>query len=78
MHDWNIWLNSKETRTVVKVLEETIEELLDTITDGSHLQEKSIEKVALDYTYSMAQLEGLRIAIETIKDIREIDSVPNE
>lgn len=51
------------------MLEETVEELKNTVTDGSHLQEKSIEKISLDYTYSIGQLDGMRTLIEMLKDI---------
>ncbi len=72
MEDWNSWLSSSETRTVFKILNETVEELRDMITSGSHIQEKDTGKIALDYTYSLGQLDGMRILIDTIEDIASI------
>lgn len=72
MNDWNCWLNSNETRTALRILKETIDELRDAITDGSHIQEKDTNKIALDYTYSMGQLDGLRMGIEMIVEIKEL------
>lgn len=72
MHDWNLWLNSNETRAVIKLLRESTEDLRDLITDGSNIQEKDTAKISLDYTYSLGQLAGMRNAIETIKDISSI------
>lgn len=71
MNDWNIWLNSNETRTALNILRETTEELRDLITDGSHLQEKRVDSVALDYTYSIGQLDGMRQVINLIENIKE-------
>lgn len=42
------------------------------VTDGSHIQDKSVEKIALDYTYSLGQIDGIRDAIQMIMDIKEI------
>ncbi len=42
------------------------------ITDGSHIQEKSTGKIALDYTYSLGQLDGMRTVINIIEDIKDI------
>ena len=69
MEEWNIWLSSGNTRTVLKTLKESTEELRDLITDGSHIQEKSTGKIALDYTYSLGQLDGMRTVINIIEDI---------
>lgn len=74
MNDWNLWLGSNETRTAIRILKEATEELRDLITDGSHLQEKRIDSVALDYTYSVGQLDGMRKVISMIEDIEEEDS----
>lgn len=43
----------------------------EAITDGSHLQEKDVNKISLDYTYSLGQLDGMRSAIEMIRDIKD-------
>ena len=72
MQDWNLWLNSNETRTAIKILKETTEELSELISNGSHIQEKSIDKIALDYTYSLGQLDGMRTMIQMLKDIKDI------
>ncbi len=69
MQDWNSWLSNSNTRTVLKTLREATEELRDLITDGSHIQEKSTGKIALDYTYSLGQLDGMRTVISMIEDI---------
>ena len=69
MNDWNLWLSSNETRTAVKILNKYINHLKDALTDGSHIQEKSIEKISLDYTFTLGQVEGVVSAIEMIKDI---------
>lgn len=75
MQDWNSWLNSSNTRIVLKILRESTEELRDLITDGSHIQEKDTGKIALDYTYSLGQLDGMRTVIKMIEDIEsEIES----
>ena len=72
MHDWNSWLSSNETRKTLRILNETTEELRDLITNGSHIQEKRTDRIALDYTYSLGQLDGMRTLIEMIENIREI------
>ena len=72
MHDWNSWLGSNETRKALKILKETTEELRDLITDGSHIQDKQTGKIALDYTYSLGQLDGMRTIINMIEDIKDI------
>ncbi len=72
MNDWNLWLNSRETRTAIRILKEYIDELKDAVTNGSHIQEKSIEKISLDYTYTLGQIEGVEKTIEMIKEIKSI------
>lgn len=72
MQDWNMWLNSNETRTAIRILNETTEELSELISNGSHIQEKSIDKIALDYTYSLGQLDGMRTVIQMLRDIKDI------
>jgi len=64
-----MWLSSGNTRAVLKTLKESTEELRDLITDGSHIQEKSKGKIALEYTYSLGQLDGMRTVINIIEDI---------
>lgn len=72
MNDWRLWLGTKETQVAIKTITEETNELAELITNGSHLQEKSIDKIALDYTYSLGQLDGMRKVIQMIKDISEI------
>lgn len=72
MNDWNSWLNSSETRAAIKILNEAVEELKESVTNGSHIQEKDTNKIALDFTYSLGQIDGIREAIEMIKDISSI------
>lgn len=72
MNDWQSWLSSSETRTAIKILNETTEELRELVTNGSHIQDKSIEKISLDYTYSLGQLDGLREAVRMILEIADI------
>ncbi len=72
MQDWNSWLASSNTRTALKLLKEATEELRDLITDGSHVQDKRTDKIALDYTYSLGQLDGMRTVIEMIEDVASI------
>jgi len=71
MNDWDMWLHSSETRKVLKLLNTETEELVEDITNGSHLQEKSIEKIALDFSYSSGFLDGIRKVILMIKEIKE-------
>jgi len=51
--------------------------LRDAITDGSHIQEKSTEKISLYYTYSLGQLYGVRTVINMIADIAAITEEKN-
>ena len=55
-----------------------MEELKDSVTNGSHIQEKDTNKIALDFTYSLGQIDGIREAIEMIKDISSIGEEENE
>jgi DNA helicase TIP49 (TBP-interacting protein) len=68
----NCWLNSNETRLVVNRIKEASEEIKEIVSDGTLLQEKSAEKISLDYTYALGQVEGLRMSIQLIKDISSI------
>ena len=49
-----------------------MEELSGHISDAYNIQEKSIDKIALDYTYSLGQLDGMRESMQILKDIEEI------
>lgn len=69
MSDWSLWVNSKETRTVLAEINSLANEIKEIITDGSHLLEKDTQKISLDYTYSMGRLDGLREALEAIDDL---------
>lgn len=75
MQDWDVWLNSSNTRAAIQILKEATEELSELITNGSHIQEKSIDKIALDYTYSLGQLDGMRTVIQMLKDIKDEENV---
>jgi hypothetical protein len=77
MQDWTYWLNSNNTIIAIKTIEEAIDELKDAVTNGSHILEKDTNKIALDVTYSLGQIEGLKLAIELIKDIAEEKSSDN-
>lgn len=68
----NCWLNSDETRLAIRYLNEDLQDLKEVITNGSYLQDKSVEKISLDYTYTLGQIDGLTMAIELIKDISSI------
>lgn len=71
MNDWNLWLNSNETRATIQSINEAIEELREFITNGSHIQEKDAGKIALDYTYSLGQLDGMKTVVEMIVNPEE-------
>lgn len=77
MQDWNSWLNSNETRKAIQLLRETEDDLKESIADGSHILEKDTNKIALDFTYSLGQLDGLRMAIQMIKDIKSLTEEDN-
>lgn len=72
MQEWNSWLNGGNIKVVVKEINELIEEIREVVTNGSLLQEKDASKIAIDFTLSLGQIEGLRMAIDTIKDIKSI------
>lgn len=71
MEEWSAWLNSEYTRTAIKAINETIEEIREVATNGSLLQEKDTNKIAIDYTFTLGQLEGLRMAVSIIDDLEE-------
>lgn len=71
MEEWSAWLNSECTRTAIKAINETIEEIREVATNGSLLQEKDTNKIAIDYTFTLGQLEGLRMAVSIIDDLEE-------
>lgn len=58
---------------MLKKIRELTEDLRDVITDGSHLQEKKADAIALDFTYSLGQLDGMRTVINTIEDIKSLE-----
>lgn len=66
--DWDLWLDSNETKAAINLIKNNIVELKEIITNGSNIQEKSIEKISLDYAYALGQLDGLQLAIDTLKD----------
>lgn len=71
MNDWSLWLGSNETRAAINLINKYISELKETVTNGSHIQEKDTNKIALDFTYSLGQIDGLRMAIELVNDIEQ-------
>lgn len=42
------------------------------MTNGSHILEKDPNKIALDYSYSQGNVDGILDAIEMIEDIASI------
>mgnify|MGYP001615719393 CR=1 FL=1 len=72
MEEYGAWLQSECTRSVIKSINELIEEIKEVVTNGSLLQEKDTSKISLDFTLALGQIEGLRMAVDTIKDIKSI------
>lgn len=72
MEEYGPWLQSECTRMVIRAIEELIEEIKEVVTNGSLLQEKDTSKISLDFTLALGQIEGLRMAVDTIKDIKSI------
>lgn len=61
--------NEEDLSSCLKTtIKEAIEELREFITEGSYIQDKNIEKISLDYTFTLGQIEGLRLAIDLIKE----------
>lgn len=71
MNDWNLWLSSNETRTALRILEDTTNELKDLITSGAHMIEKKADSIALDYTYSIGQLDGMKTLINMLHNMKD-------
>ena len=71
VNDWRLWLNSNETRTMLNMIQEAVAELKEMVTDGSHILEKQTGKIALDYTYSLGQLDGMRTIINIIETVND-------
>jgi hypothetical protein len=71
MNDWNLWLSSSETRQAIKLLNEELHELEQTVIDGALLLHDKADKIAVDYAHKVGAVEGLRKAIMLIKDIKE-------
>ena len=71
MNDWNLWLSSNETRTALRILEDTTGELKDLITSGSHIIDKKADSIALDYTYSLGQLDGMKTLINMLHNMKD-------
>lgn len=57
---------------MLRELNNLTEEIREVVTNGSLLQERSTGKIALDFTLSLGQIEGLKMAIDTIRDIQFI------
>ena len=73
MSDWNLWLLSKETKEVIKLLGEELDELKQTVIDGYLLQHDSTDKIAVDYAHKVGVKEGLERAFLIIKKDGEND-----
>lgn len=71
MNDWNLWLNSSETRTALKTLKEAVKEFEAVMTSGCLIQKDSTDVIALQYAYSQGKLDGMRNMIETLIDIKD-------
>lgn len=72
MEEYGVWLQSGCTRLVVREIDKLIEEIKEVVTNGSLLQEKDTSKISLDFTLALGQIEGLRMAVDTIKDVKSI------
>lgn len=72
MEEYGAWLQSECTRMAIRAIEELIEEIKEVVTNGSLLQEKDTSKISLDFTLALGQIEGLRMAVDTIKDVKSI------
>lgn len=72
MEEYGVWLKSECTRLVVREIDKLIEEIKEVVTNGSLLQEKDTSKISLDFTLALGQIEGLRMAVDTIKDVKSI------
>lgn len=71
-NDWNMWLNSSETIIAIEVLEDTLKEVESMVVDGYLLQQTTADKIAVDYAHKVGIVEGIRKAIQSIKDISTI------
>lgn len=71
MNDWNSWLNSSETRQAIKLLNEELKEVEQTVVNGSLLLHDSADKIAVDYAHKVGAVDGIKKAIMLIKDIKE-------
>lgn len=69
MNDWKSWLDSSETRQVLKKLEEELTELESNVINGSLLLHDSADKIAVDYAHKVGAVEGFNRAVQMIKDI---------
>lgn len=63
---------------MLRELTNIVEEIKEVVTNGSLLQEKDAGKISLDFTLALGQIEGLRMAIDTIKDISSIVEENND
>lgn len=79
MNDWNLWLNSQETRIAQKIIKIKSEELQESIASGFMLQHDQPSKIAVDYAHKVGVLEGINEVLRLIKDIKEeADSLEEE
>ena len=68
-NDWNLWLGSNETRTVINLLKEKLADVEEEVIDGYVLQQDSADKIAVVYAQRVGAVEGMRTAVQTIVNI---------
>lgn len=71
MNDWNLWLNSSETRVAIKLLRKKANELSESIASGYILQHDQVDKIAVDFAHKVGSLEGIKEALRMIKEIKD-------
>lgn len=78
MEDYGVWLNNGCTKILFREINNIIDEIKEVVTNGSLLQDKDVSKISLDYTLALGQIEGLQMAVDTIKDIKTIVEESND
>lgn len=77
MNDWNLWLNSRETRIALNLLNEELKELEQSVISGALLLHDSADKIAVDYAHKVGVVEGMAQAIRLIKESKD-EEIDNE
>ena len=72
MNDWQLWLNSNETRTAIKYLKKELYELERVIIDGYLLKHEQADQIAVDYAHKVGAVEGYGQALQNIKEIESL------